>query len=60
MAQKPAICLVQDNFYRILEDYINDFENLALPVFIPFSKKGKLDLVDDMARDIRIRATGAL
>jgi vacuolar-type H+-ATPase subunit F/Vma7 len=56
---KTGICLVQDGLYSALKDKINDYKNLALPIFIPFSKGAGTDLLDNIVKDIRIRATGA-
>lgn len=53
-----AICLVQDNVYQSLEEEISVYKHLALPVFIPFVKNLKTDLLDNLVRDIRLRATG--
>lgn len=58
--QKNAVCLMQDNIYRAAQDLINNYKNLPLPVFIPFSKGARTDLLDNILRDIRIRAIGAL
>lgn len=55
---KVAICLVQDNLYRQGRDEINNYKNLALPIFMPFSQD-KTDLWDSIVRDIRLKATGA-
>jgi len=53
-----AICLVQDNFYAAVEVQASHFKELALPIFIPFSRQGRIDLLDDIVKDIRLRATG--
>jgi len=58
MSQKPAVCLVQDNFYAALEAQISNHKELARTIFIPFSKQGRIDLIDNIVRDIRLRATG--
>ena len=54
-----GICLVQDNFYLAQEEKINSYRKLPLPIFIPFSRDTKVDLLKNIVRDIRIRATGA-
>lgn len=56
---KTGICLVQDNIYKQQEEKINSLRRLALPIFIPFTKDSRLDLLDSIVKDIRIRATGA-
>lgn len=55
-----AICLVEDKFYSALKDRLDDYRNLAFPVFIPFSKDTKPDLLNNIIKDIQIKATGAL
>ena len=57
--EKIAICLVEDNVYNAAIDQINNYRHLALPIFIPFSKAAKTDLLDKLVKDIRIKATGA-
>lgn len=59
MSQKPAICLVQDNIYQEQEAQIKSYKNLALPVFIPFAKDGSTDLLNNIIKNIRLRAIGA-
>jgi vacuolar-type H+-ATPase subunit F/Vma7 len=56
---KIGICLVQDEIYSAGENEINSYKNLALPVFIPFSKTIQTDLLDGIIKKIRLRATGA-
>ena len=57
--QRAAVCLVQDNIYNAAEELIKNYQSLPLPVFIPFSKSEKTDLLDAMVKDIRLKATGA-
>lgn len=57
--QKSAVCLVQENFYLAAQDEINNYKNLPFPVFIPFSKTLKVDLLENIVKDIRLKATGA-
>ena len=54
-----AICLVQDNIYTLAVSEINNYKSLALPIFIPFSRDAKTDLLDSITREIRLKATGA-
>lgn len=56
---KIGICLLQDNIYENAKDQIESFKGLALPVFIPFSKTKKADLLESLIKDIRLKATGA-
>lgn len=57
--QRAAVCLVQENIYKTVADRINSYKNLPVPVFMPFAKKGRTVLFDDIVKDIRLRATGA-
>ena len=56
--EKCAVCLVQENIYLALQEEINKYKNLPLPIFIPFGKTGRADLLEKMVKDIRLRATG--
>lgn len=58
VANSAAICLVQENIYQKEEDQIKSYKNLAFPIFIPFSKDDQAGLLDNIVRDIRLRATG--
>lgn len=58
VGQKTAIFLVQDEIYRLAQDAINVYRNLALPIFIPFSKGAKSNLLDEIVKAIRLKATG--
>ena len=58
VSEKVAVCLVQDNIYRLAKDRINSYRNLTLPIFIPFNKFSEMALLDNLVRDIRLRATG--
>jgi len=58
MSENPAICLVQEDIYLALEAQIKSYKNLALPVFIPFAKSGDMDFLNNIIKDIRLRATG--
>jgi len=55
-----AICLVQDNAYNANIEKINSYRQLSLPVFVPFSKDANSILLDNILKDIRLKATGAL
>ncbi len=54
----PAVCLVEEDIYRAQEEQINNYRNLALPVFIPFTKEKENALLDGIVRGMRLRATG--
>lgn len=56
--QKAAVCLVQDNIYKSQAGQINEYRDLALPIFIPFTKDTQNDLLNEIIKNIRMRATG--
>lgn len=61
LKQKPVVCLVQDNIYVLAQEQINNYRNLPLPVFIPFTKNLKdRGLLENFIKDIRLRATGTI
>lgn len=60
VSSNAGICLVQENLYRKHLELINSYRKLTLPIFIPFAKDAKMDLLEEIVKDIRIRATGAL
>jgi vacuolar-type H+-ATPase subunit F/Vma7 len=57
---KYAVCLVQDSVYNLAKEKIDSYKSLPLPVFITFSKTGRTDLLENIVKDIRLRATGTL
>lgn len=59
LKNKISACLVQENIYRKNLDEINNYKNLAFPIFIPFSKSSETQLLDGIIKDIRLKATGA-
>jgi len=59
VSKKSLLCLVQDNIYRAAEGEINNYRALLQPIFVPFAKNEKAALVDDLVKDIKLRATGA-
>jgi vacuolar-type H+-ATPase subunit F/Vma7 len=56
--EKIAVCLVQDSLYHSHQDKINAYRNLAFPIFLPFSKSVDTDLLNEMVKEIKVRATG--
>lgn len=56
--QGGVVCLVQEDIYREVEDQINIYKNVALPIFIPFAKDAKMPLLERIVKDIRLKATG--
>lgn len=59
IAEKNAICLIQDNIYASARSEIDKHRQLPLPVFVPFIKDTAADLLDEILRSIRLKATGA-
>jgi len=57
---KTAVCLIQDKLYRSSKDIIDRYKNLPLPIIIPFATSGATDDLDNLVKDIRLRATGVL
>jgi vacuolar-type H+-ATPase subunit F/Vma7 len=56
--QECAVCLIEERFFRTLEEELNNYRNQPLPVFIPFTKSGTTVLFEDIIKGIRLRATG--
>lgn len=59
LSDKAAIFLVQEDIYNLVLDEINSYKNLPSPIFIPFSKTLGGILLNNIIKDIRLRATGA-
>ena len=59
LEDKIAVCLLQENIYEESRDQINTYRHFALPIFIPFSKDRKTELLDKIVKEIRLKATGA-
>jgi len=53
-----TVCLIQEEFYKDFQKEIEGYKASPIPVFIPFSKSGKVDTLDAITKDIRLRATG--
>jgi vacuolar-type H+-ATPase subunit F/Vma7 len=60
VGSKNAVCLVQDDIYQSTVEQINLYKTLPLPVFIPFSRKAQENLLQDMVREIKLRASGTV
>ncbi len=58
VTKKNAVCLVQDNIYQEQREIIESYKDVLLPIFVPFSKDSKADLLETLLRDIRRRVTG--
>ena len=60
LKNKYAVCLLQDKAYSLAKEQIDGYRNQALPVFITFSSTGKMDSLQDLVQQIKLRATGTL
>lgn len=58
ITQKAAICLIEEDLYRTCGTQLRAYQGLPLPVCIPFSKDAKTELLDEMVKGIRLKATG--
>ena len=56
--QGCAVCLVQEELYSLAKESIDSFRDSPSPIFIPFAKDYRTELLDRIVRDIRLRATG--
>jgi vacuolar-type H+-ATPase subunit F/Vma7 len=54
------VCLVEENLYKGALPDIGRYKNLPYPIFIPFARDGKTDLLDKLVKDIRLKATGVV
>lgn len=57
---KAGICLIQDELYLKVQDIIDSYKSSTFPIIIPFSKDGEAGELDNLVREIRLRATGRL
>lgn len=55
-----AICLVEEEIYKSSKDSFDNYRTLPLPIFIPFSKMEKDEILTDIIKNIRLRATGTV
>lgn len=53
-----AVCLVQEELYSLAKESIDSFRDSSLPIFVPFTKDYRTELLDRIVKDIRLRATG--
>jgi vacuolar-type H+-ATPase subunit F/Vma7 len=54
------VCLVEENLYQGVLPDISRYKNLPWPIFIPFSRDAKTDLLDKLVKEIRLKATGVV
>jgi vacuolar-type H+-ATPase subunit F/Vma7 len=53
-----AICLIQEEFYPAVREEINRYRSQPLPIFIPFAPDARMNRLDDIVKEIRLKATG--
>jgi vacuolar-type H+-ATPase subunit F/Vma7 len=58
VAERPAVCLVEEEIYLAAKDKIDSYRHLPLPIFIPFAKDKRTATLDSITKEIRLRATG--
>lgn len=58
VAEKPAICLVEEEIYLAAQAKISSYRHLPVPIFIPFAKDERAETLERLTREIRLRATG--
>lgn len=56
--QKTPVCLVEESIYRAKKEEINNYKNLPLPIFVPFAKNAGMDLLEEIIKEIRLKAIG--
>ena len=55
-----ALCLVQEDIYALAKEQFDAYESQPLPAFITFSKDGNMKLLEELLRETKLKATGAL
>jgi vacuolar-type H+-ATPase subunit F/Vma7 len=58
--QGAVVCLVEESLYQGAPLAIGRYKNLPWPIFIPFARDGKTDLLDKLVKEIRLKATGVV
>ena len=58
--QGAVVCLVEESLYQGAPLTIGRYKNLPWPIFIPFARDGKTDLLDKLVKEIRLKATGVV
>ena len=58
--QGAVVCLVEESLYQGSLFEIGRYRNLPWPIFIPFARDGKTDLLDKLVKEIRLKATGVV
>jgi vacuolar-type H+-ATPase subunit F/Vma7 len=60
VAGGAVVCLVEESLYRDAILDIGRYKNLPWPIFIPFARDAKTDLLDKLVKEIRLKATGVV
>jgi vacuolar-type H+-ATPase subunit F/Vma7 len=55
-----VVCLVEESLYQGTLAVIGRYKNLPWPIFIPFARNAKTDLLDKLVKEIRLKATGVV
>jgi len=55
-----VVCLVEESLYQGAPLDIGRYKNLPWPIFIPFARDAKTDLLDKLVKEIRLKATGVV
>ncbi|MFA5319711.1 MAG: V-type ATP synthase subunit F [Candidatus Omnitrophota bacterium] len=59
-ASGAAVCLVEEEIFRGARQEFEKYRKDPLPVFLPFSASGGEGVLEEMIKEIRLKATGAL
>ncbi len=55
-----VVCLVEESLYQSASLDLDRYKNLPWPIFIPFARDAKTDLLDKLVKEIRLKATGVV
>jgi len=58
--QGAIVCLVEESLYQGVLLDIGRYKNLPYPIFVPFARDAKTDLLDKLVKEIRLKATGVV
>ena len=59
-ASGTAVCIVEEDIFRGAKQEFDKYRKEPLPVFLPFSAAGGGGVLEEMIKEIRLKATGAL
>jgi vacuolar-type H+-ATPase subunit F/Vma7 len=60
VAGGAVVCLVEESLYQGSLPDIGRYKNMPWPIFIPFARDAKTDLLDKLVKEIRSKATGVV